>query len=323
MKIVVTGGAGFIGSNLVRRLVGEGHDVVVLDALTYAGHLSNLHDVYDRIRFVRGDVREPEAVQAALQGAVAVLHLAAESHVDRSIVSGRTFTESNVVGSQVLLELARRTPSLERFVQVSTDEVYGSLGPTGVFTETSPLAPRSPYSASKASADLIALAYFHTYGVPVIITRCTNNYGPYQHPEKLIPVAVLKALRNEDIPVYGTGENVRDWIHVEDHCGGILAALAKGHVGEVYNLGAHCERKNLDVVRAIMQGVAGTTSGITFVPDRLGHDFRYALDSSKARQELGWAPRWRFEEGLAHTIEWYQSHVDWWEPLVAAAEKDR
>jgi dTDP-glucose 4,6-dehydratase len=318
MKVVVTGAAGFIGSNLVRLMVHAGtHQVVALDALTYAGHLSSLEGVLERIRFVRGDIRDGGAVRGALEGAEAVLHLAAESHVDRSIRDGRAFLETNVVGTQVLLDAARQV-GVRVFVQVSTDEVYGSLGETGVFTEDSPVAPRSPYAASKAAADLLALAHHETYGLPVVVTRCSNNYGPYQFPEKLIPLAIVRALYGLPVPVYGDGRNVRDWIHVEDHCRGILAALERGRPGRVYNLGASGERSNIDTVRAILQCLQASESLIQFVADRPGHDFRYAIDSRRAREELGWSPTWDAGEGLAETVRWYRDHRSWWEPLLGS-----
>jgi len=316
MKVVVTGAAGFIGSNLVRMMVEDGvHQVVALDALTYAGHLSNLDGVLDRVRFVRGDIRDGDAVRQALDGADAVLHLAAESHVDRSIRDGRAFLDTNVIGTQVLLDAAREV-GVGRFVQVSTDEVYGSLGETGVFTEDSPVAPRSPYAASKAGADLLALAHHETYGLPVVVTRCSNNYGPYQFPEKLIPLTIVRALYGLPIPVYGDGRNVRDWIHVEDHCRGILAALEQGLPGRVYNFGADGERSNIDTVRAILGCLGAPESLIQFVSDRLGHDFRYAIDSRRAREELGWTPRWDADEGLVETVHWYRDHGAWWGPLL-------
>jgi len=315
MSVVVTGGAGFIGSNLVRLLVAEGCEVTVLDALTYAGHLSSLEGVRERIRFIRGDVRDAVAVRAALEGAEAVLHLAAESHVDRSILEPRAFLETNVVGTQVLLEAARQA-GVRSFVQVSTDEVYGSLGPTGLFTEGSPLAPRSPYAASKAAGDLLALAHHETYGLPVVVTRCSNNYGPYQFPEKLIPLTIVRVLHGLPVPVYGDGRNVRDWIHVEDHCRGILAAWRLGRPGRIYNLGASAERSNLETVRAILAELGAGEDRIEFVADRPGHDFRYAIDSGRARAELRWAPRYEAAAGLRECVAWYRAHRDWWEPLL-------
>lgn len=316
MRVVVTGGAGFIGANLTRLLVREtAYEVVVLDALTYAGHLSSLEGLMESVRFVRGDIRDQGVVREAFSGAEAVLHLAAESHVDRSIRDGRAFLETNVIGTQVVLEAARAC-GVRRFVHVSTDEVYGALGATGVFTEDSPLAPRSPYAASKASADLLALAHRETYGLPVVVTRCSNNYGPYQFPEKLIPLTIVRAMHGESVPVYGRGANVRDWIHVEDHCRGLLAALERGVPGRVYNLGANAERTNLDTVRGILRELDASQELIEFVEDRPAHDFRYAIDSARARAELGWAPRWAAADALAATVRWYREHRSWWEPLL-------
>lgn len=318
MKVVVTGAAGFIGSNLVRIMVARGDfEVVGLDALTYAGHLSSLNGVLESIRFVHGDIRDVEVVRRAVAGQDAVLHLAAESHVDRSIRDGRSFIETNVVGTQVLLDAAREA-RVSRFVQVSTDEVYGSLGETGVFTEESPLNPRSPYAASKAAADLLALAHHETYGLGVVVTRCSNNYGPYQFPEKLIPLTIVRALHTLPVPVYGDGQNVRDWIHVEDHCRGILLALERGMPGRIYNFGANRERSNLETVNAILDAVGGSRDLISFVQDRPGHDFRYAIDSSRARAELGWEPLWNDRDGLMATVRWYQANREWWQPFVGA-----
>lgn len=316
MKVVVTGACGFIGSNLVRLLSEDpGIDVVAFDALTYAGNLHNLDGVGPRVRFVRGDVRQRREAHQALEGADAVVHMAAESHVDRSIADARPFVETNVLGTAVLLDLAREL-GISRFVLVSTDEVYGTLGEEGKFTEQSPLRPSSPYAASKASADLLALSYHRTFGLPVVITRCTNNFGPYQFPEKLIPLTILRAMNREPIPVYGDGRNVRDWIHVEDHCRGILRVLDAGTPGEVYNISAHAERANLEVIRTIL-GMVGAPDGlIQFVRDRPGHDFRYALDSGRTRRELGWIPARGFEEGLAATVRWYVDNEAWCQTVL-------
>jgi dTDP-glucose 4,6-dehydratase len=322
MNLLVTGGSGFIGSNLVRLLLAErpGWRVVNLDKLTYAGNAENLADLEGdpRYRFVRGDICDGELVADLLETERidAVLHLAAESHVDRSILAPAVFIETNVRGTQVLLEAARER-EVKRFLHVSTDEVYGSLGPTGLFTETSPLAPSSPYSASKAASDLLALAYARTFGVPVVVTRCSNNYGPYQFPEKLIPLMIANALRDLPLPVYGDGMNVRDWIHVEDHCRGLLAALEKGRDGEVYNLGGSSERHNLHIVRRVLALLGKPESLIRFVTDRPGHDRRYAIDARKAQAELGWTPRRRFEDGLAETVGWYTEHRAWWERVIS------
>ncbi len=322
MNVLLTGGAGFIGSNLVRLLLEERPEwrVVVLDKLTYAGNAENLSDLErdPRYRFVRGDICDGAVVGDVLrtERIEAVMHLAAESHVDRSILAPAVFIETNVRGTQVLLEAAREL-GVKRFVHVSTDEVYGSLGPTGFFTEQTPLAPSSPYSASKAGSDLLALAYAHTFGVPVVVTRCSNNYGPYQFPEKLIPLMIANAVRDLPLPVYGDGMNVRDWIHVEDHCRGLLAALERGKDGEVYNFGASSERHNIDIVRLVLELVGKPRSLIQFVKDRPGHDRRYAIDAAKAARELGWSPRRRFEEALADTVRWYLEHRPWWERVIS------
>jgi dTDP-glucose 4,6-dehydratase len=316
MRWFITGGAGFIGSNFVRLVLRERPDVEVVnyDALTYAGNLENLADVSDdaRYRFVRGRIQDEAAVREAMAGgADVVVNFAAESHVDRSIVGAMPFIETNIVGTQVLLDVARDV-GVGRFVHVSTDEVYGSLGPLGAFTEATPLAPSSPYSASKASSDLLVRAAWHTHGYPTVITRCSNNYGPYQFPEKLIPLMISNAMDDKPLPVYGQGANVRDWIHVEDHCRGILAIVERGRAGEVYNLGGRSERANLDVVREILRQLGKTDSLIRFVKDRPGHDLRYAIDCAKAETELGWTRLWTFEDGLAQTIRWYREHADWW-----------
>jgi dTDP-glucose 4,6-dehydratase len=322
MNVLLTGGCGFIGSNLVRLLLAERPDwrIVNLDKLTYAGNAENLADLagHRRYRFVRGDICNGELV-AELLGAEkidAVMHLAAESHVDRSILAPSIFIETNVRGTQVLLEAAREY-GVRRFLHVSTDEVYGSLGPTGLFTETTPLDPSSPYSASKAASDLLALAYARTFDLPVVVTRCSNNYGPWQFPEKLIPLMIANALRDLPLPVYGDGMNVRDWIHVEDHARGLLAALERGTPGQVYNFGAASERHNIDIVKLVLGHTGKPETLITYVTDRLGHDRRYAIDASRATRELGWAPRHRFEEALGETVRWYQAHRAWWERIIS------
>ncbi len=321
MNLLITGGSGFIGSNLVRLVLAErpGWRVVNLDKLTYAGNAENLADLEGdpRYRFVRGDVANGELVAELLRSERidAVMHLAAESHVDRSILAPAVFIDTNVRGTQVLLEAAREL-QVKRFLHVSTDEVYGSLGPTGLFTETTPIDPSSPYSASKAGSDLLALAYAHTFGLPVVVTRCSNNYGPYQFPEKLIPLMIANALRDLPLPVYGDGMNVRDWIHVEDHCRGLLAALDQGEPGQVYNFGASSERHNIDIVKQVLALLGKPESLIQYVKDRPGHDRRYAIDSSKAQAKLGWTPRHRFEEALAATVSWYVEHRPWWERIL-------
>jgi dTDP-glucose 4,6-dehydratase len=326
MNVLVTGGCGFIGSNLVRLLLAErpGWRVVNLDKLTYAGNAENLADLDGdpRYRFVRGDVCNGELVAELIRSERidAVMHLAAESHVDRSILAPAVFIETNVRGTQVLLEAAREL-GVRRFLHVSTDEVYGSLGDSGLFTEESPLAPSSPYSASKASSDLLALAYFHTFGVPVVVTRCSNNYGPYQFPEKLIPLMIASALRDVALPVYGDGLNVRDWIHVEDHCRGLLLALEHGRAGQVYNFGASSERRNIDVVRQVLAILGKPDSLVEFVSDRLGHDRRYAIDATKAGRELAWSPCRDFESALEETVFWYREHRWWWERIASGAHR--
>ena len=323
MKILLTGGAGFIGSNLVRFLLAHRQDVelINLDLLTYAGNLENLEAVEDdpRHRFVQGDIADHDLVRELVEGVDAVINLAAESHVDRSVVSAAPFVRTNITGTFVLLEAALEA-GVDRFVQVSTDEVYGELpwsdptcGEAGPrFTEETPLSPRSPYSATKAAADLLALSYHTTHGLGVIVTRCSNNYGPYQFPEKLIPLMVTNALEGGALPVYGDGLNVRDWIHVEDHCRGIDLALDRGRPGRVYNFGGDAERTNLQVVQAIIDAVGADPALIRFVTDRPGHDRRYAIEFERAREELGWEPRVGFEAALRETVEWYRTHEGWW-----------
>ena len=324
MKLLVTGGAGFIGSNLVRYFLEEYEDVEVinLDLLTYAGNLDNLAGLEGdpRYRFVRGDICDTSLVGDLVGEVDAVLHLAAESHVDRSIADDTPFVRTNVNGTHALLIAALAAPKPPRFVQVSTDEVYGELpwrDPEGsgaereLFTESTPLAPRSPYSATKASGDMLALAYHRTHGLDVVVTRCSNNYGPFQFPEKLIPLMVNNAMKGEPLPVYGDGLNVRDWIHVRDHCRGLDAALRKGRAGEAYNFGGDAERTNLQIVKAIIEQTGADPGLVTFVDDRLGHDRRYAVDATKAKEELSWAPLVEFEEGLAETIAWYGENQKW------------
>jgi dTDP-glucose 4,6-dehydratase len=313
---VVTGGAGFIGSNFVRLALAQSPDlrIVTIDLLTYAGNLENLAGVpEDRHTFVRADVTDPEAMARAIPaGADAVINFAAETHVDRSILGPVAFARTNVVGTQVLLEAARAR-GVRRFLQVSTDEVYGSLAPDApAFTEDHPLAPSSPYAASKAGADLLVLAAHRTYGQDVVITRCSNNYGPYQFPEKLIPLALSNALEDKPLPVYGDGRQVRDWIYTDDHSRAILAAAARGRPGRVYNIGARGERYNIDVVRGILRELGKPESLIRHVTDRPGHDRRYAIDPRRAQEELGWRPETDFDAGLARTIRWYRDHADWW-----------
>jgi dTDP-glucose 4,6-dehydratase len=322
MRLLVTGGCGFIGSNFVRHVLGHfgPESITNVDALTYAGNPANLAGVPEefgeRYCFHRADIADAAAMEAvfARHQYFAVVNFAAESHVDRSIDSPENFIHTNVVGTSVLLNAARRH-GVRRFLQVSTDEVYGSLGPEGRFTEESPLKPSSPYSASKTSADLLALAHFHTFGQEVIVTRCSNNYGPYQYPEKLIPLMITNALNDEPLPVYGDGLNVRDWIHVEDHCAAVFAALLDGKPGEVYHIGGDGELRNIDVVKLILAELGKPESLIHYVTDRPGHDRRYAIDSSKTQAALGWKPRHRPEQGIRETVAWYLKNREWWEPL--------
>ncbi len=326
MKVLVTGGAGFIGSNFVRLLLARGdREVVNVDALTYAGNLENLSGVQadPRYAFVRADIADRATLAAAFAAHApdAVVHFAAESHVDRSVLDAGAFVRTNVVGTQVLIDAARQH-GVARFVHVSTDEVYGSLGADGRFSETTPLQPNSPYSASKAGSDLLVRAACHTHDFPGIITRCSNNYGPYQFPEKLIPLMIANALEDRPLPVYGDGQNVRDWVYVADHCEGLLAVLERGAPGEVYNLGGNAERRNLDVVKAILALLGKPESLLQFVRDRPGHDRRYAMDLAKVGRELGWQPRWTFERGLAETVRWYVEHRAWWERVRSGAYRD-
>ena len=333
--LIVTGGAGFIGSNLVRYAIAHTPDrIVVVDKLTYAGSLLNLREPLenDRVIFIQADIGDAVAMTRVFRdySPDAVLNLAAESHVDRSIDSAHPFVATNIVGTFVLLEAAReylRTlPAARerfRFLHVSTDEVFGTLGTGGLFSEETPYAPNSPYAASKASADHLVRAYGHTYGLPVVTTNCSNNYGPYQFPEKLIPLMILNALDGRPLPIYGDGGNVRDWLHVEDHCAGLLLVLERGRLGETYNVGSSNERTNLDIVDRICEAVDELRPGSdarrlkTFVPDRPGHDRRYAIDATKISRELGWRPARSFEEGLRATVRWYMDHRDWCEGVLA------
>ena len=324
MRLLVTGGCGFIGSNFVRFVLEhyQPEFVTNVDALTYAGNPENLAGVAekfaDRYEFHRADIADRAAMDAILarHKYFAIVNFAAESHVDRSIESPENFIHTNVAGAQTLLDLARKH-RVKRFVQISTDEVYGSLGPEGRFTETSPLDPSSAYSASKAAADLLALAAHRTHGQEVIITRCSNNYGPFQFPEKLIPLMITRALRDEPLPVYGDGLNVRDWIHVDDHCRAIVAALLEGRPGEVYNVGADGELRNLEVVELILETLGKPRSLVQHVTDRPGHDRRYAIDSGKIRRELDWRPIHPARDGIRETVAWYLENRAWWEPLLS------
>lgn len=315
-RILVTGGAGFIGSNFIRYMLERhSYSIINLDALTYCGNLENLRDVEDhpRYTFIRGSITDRELVNRIIQDVDAVINFAAESHVDRSIQDPEIFIKTNVLGTQTLLEASRRE-GIERFIQISTDEVYGSAE-TGYFTEETPLAPNSPYSASKVAADLMVRAYHRTYGLPVNITRCSNNYGPYQFPEKLIPLMITNALEDRPLPVYGDGMNVRDWLHVEDHCSAIDLVLHHGREGEVYNIGGNNERRNIDIVKLILRELEKDESLIRFVEDRPGHDRRYAIDATRIRNELGWKPRYSFREGIRETINWYIRNRKWWENI--------
>ncbi len=321
-NILVTGGAGFIGSNFIRHIL-QTHStyrIVNFDLLTYAGDLENLEgaDLSPRYVFVKADICDKESVEKVFREHAidAVVHFAAESHVDRSILGPSVFVRTNVLGTSILLEAAKQF-SVERFLHVSTDEVYGSLGAAGTFTEATPLHPNSPYSASKASSDLLALAYYHTFRTPIIVTRCSNNYGPYQFPEKLIPLMIANALGDKPLPVYGDGLNVRDWLYVEDHCLALDTVLHKGKEGEVYNIGGNNEKTNIEIVKMILHELKKPESLIAFVTDRLGHDRRYAIDAAKIKMELGWEPRHTFEKGIRETIQWYLSHKEWWQRILS------
>ena len=323
--IVITGGAGFIGSNFIFYYLKKHPDdrVICLDCLTYAGNLSTLRSVMSnpRFRFVKADITDQKAVETLFEEEKpdVIVNFAAESHVDRSIEDPSVFLKTNILGTQVLMDACRKF-GIKRFHQVSTDEVYGDLPldrPDLFFTEETPLHTSSPYSASKASADLLVLAYHRTYGLPVSISRCSNNYGPYQFPEKLIPLMIANALANKPLPVYGKGENVRDWLYVEDHCKAIDLILRNGKEGEVYNIGGHNEMRNIDIVKLICRKLGKSESLITFVTDRKGHDRRYAIDPTKIHNELGWLPETRFSDGIERTIDWYLSHRDWWEEIIS------
>lgn len=326
LKLLITGGAGFIGSNFILYMKNKypSYQLVCLDSLTYAGNLENLKDIESSPNyiFVKGDISDTSIVDSVFQqGIDMVVNFAAESHVDRSILDPGVFVKTNVMGTQVLLDAARKY-NVQKFVQISTDEVYGTLGDSGMFTETTPLAPNSPYSASKAGGDLLVRAYHETYGMNVNITRCSNNYGPYQFPEKLIPLIIANALNDKPIPVYGDGQNVRDWLHVEDHCRAIDLVLHHGVSGEVYNIGGNIERTNLQIVHTILEALKKPASLIQFVKDRLGHDRRYAIDSTKIRTELGWEPVYPLDSGLQQTIEWYLDRKDWWTSIQSGAYQD-
>jgi dTDP-glucose 4,6-dehydratase len=327
MNLLVTGGAGFIGSNFIRFILNKypEYRVINLDKLTYAGNLENLEgvDKDPRYAFEKGDICDKTRVQLCITRYEidAIVHFAAESHVDRSILGAGEFVQTNVVGTSVLLEIAKEL-KIKRFLHVSTDEVYGSLGTTGFFTEETPLHPNSPYSASKASSDLLALAYQHTFGLPVVVTRCSNNYGPYQFPEKLIPLMIANTLHDKPLPVYGDGMNVRDWLHVQDHCSAINEVLHHGKIGEVYNIGGNNEKTNIEIVKLILQNLGKPESLISYVKDRPGHDKRYAIDSRKIQHELGWAPSYTFERGIEETIKWYVDNQQWWKRIISGEYKE-
>jgi len=324
--ILVTGGAGFIGSNFIIYYLRESRDIRLInfDKLTYAGNLENLISVEKdpRYHFVKGDIADPKDVEKVFKDYEInyVVNFAAESHVDRSILDPGIFIKTNVLGTQTLLDCARKA-KVDTFLQVSTDEVYGTLGDTGYFTEKTPLSPNSPYSASKTGADLLVRAAFETFGFPGVITRCSNNYGPYQFPEKLIPLMISNALENKPLPVYGDGLNIRDWLYVDDHCSAIKVALEKGKPGSVYNIGGNQEKTNLDVVETLLDKVGKDRSLIQFVKDRPGHDRRYAIDASFIKEELGWEPSFTFESALAETVDWYIKNREWWERVKSGQYK--
>lgn len=341
MNILVTGGAGFIGSNFVRWLKRNApeHLVVNVDALTYAGNLENLSDIPQDAgyRFVRADIRDRAKMNEIFfeYDITHVVNFAAESHVDRSIVDPELFLSTNVLGTQALLDTAKQQWKLApedkysrdfrdgvKFLQVSTDEVYGALGKEGFFTETTPLAPNSPYSAAKASADLVCRAYHETFGLPTNITRCSNNYGPYQFPEKMIPLMIHNCMEGKPLPVYGDGMQIRDWLHVDDHCSALYAVLTRGASGEVYNIGGNNERANLDIVRLIVRSLNANEALIQHVKDRPGHDRRYAIDNTKITTQLGWTPSYTFEEGIQQTIVWYQNHLEWLDHVLSGSYAD-
>ena len=320
-NILVTGGAGFIGSNFIRYMLNKYKDykIVNLDLLTYAGNIKSLYDIQDNPNylFVKGDIVDNKLVdKIVLENEIdVIINFAAESHVDKSITNPDIFVKTNILGTQNLLEVAKKY-KIEKYFQISTDEVYGSLGKTGFFTETTPLAPNSPYSASKASADLLVMAYHHTFGLNVNITRCSNNYGPYQFPEKLIPLFITNLLNNKKVPLYGDGLNIRDWLFVEDHCVAIDTVLHKGKNGKIYNVGGNNEKTNRYITEVILKYLDKDESYIEYVQDRLGHDRRYAIDATKIKKELNWQPTYKFEDAIIKTIQWYINNKSWWQPLL-------
>jgi len=325
-KILVTGAAGFIGSNFVRMYLNDKaytDKIVALDALTYAGNLANLTDFEsnERLTFIKGDICDIELIDDIMSDIDIVIHFAAESHVDRSIISSNDFIRTNIIGTQVLADAARKY-KISRFQHVSTDEVYGSLGKTGLFTESTPFAPNSPYAASKASSDLIMLAYHRTHSFPVVITNCSNNYGRFQFPEKLIPFFVTNLIEGKKVPVYGDGMQIRDWLHVDDHCRAIMAVLDKGREGEVYNIGGNNEQENISITKMIIAHLDKEESSIVYVEDRLGHDRRYAIDTTKIKDEIGWEPEVNFQEGMVDTINWYVNNIQWWQNIKSGSYMD-
>jgi len=318
VRMLITGGAGFIGSEFVRQAVRKGHQVAVVDKLTYAGDLERLSEVRKDITFYKADISNQEFIEHIFEkeNPEVIVHFAAESHVDRSLLDPYPFISSNVLGTQVLLEVSK-AKGVELFVNMSTDEVYGDLGKEGSFTEGSPLKPNSPYSVSKASADMLGRAYYRSFGLPVVTIRASNNYGPWQYPEKFVPVIILKALHDEKIPVYGDGTNVREWRYVTDCAEGIMAAIERGKAGEIYNIGSKEEKQNIEVAKAILKLLGKGEELIEFVKDRPGHDFRYSLDTTKAKRELGWEAKTSFNEGMKKTVEWYVEHLRWAQDKVA------
>jgi len=318
VRMLITGGAGFIGSEFVRQAVRRGHRVAVVDKLTYAGDLERLSEVRKDITFYKADISNQELLENIFEkeNPEVIVHFAAESHVDRSLLDPYPFISSNVLGTQVLLEVSK-AKGVELFVNMSTDEVYGDLGKEGSFTEESPLKPNSPYSTTKASADMLGRAYYRSFGLPVVTIRASNNYGPWQYPEKFVPVIILKAVREEKIPVYGDGTNVREWLYVTDGAEGIMAAIDRGKAGEIYNIGSKEEKQNIEVAKAILKLLGKGEELIEFVKDRPGHDFRYSLDTTKAKRELGWEAKTSFDEGLKKTVEWYIEHLKWAQDKVA------
>jgi dTDP-glucose 4,6-dehydratase len=324
-KILITGGAGFIGSNFVRYMLDKytGYEIINLDALTYCGNLENLEGINNNpnYNFIKGDITDKELINKIVSNVDYIVHFAAESHVDRSIEDPEIFIKSNIIGTQTLLESAKKY-EIKKFLQISTDEVYGSLGAKGYFTENTPLCANSPYSASKAGADLMVRAYHNTFDLPMNITRCSNNYGPYQFPEKLIPLMISNALEDKELPVYGDGLNIRDWLHVYDHCTAVDLVLHKGKDGEVYNIGGNNEKTNIEIVKLILENLNKSETLIKYIKDRLGHDRRYAIDSNKIQEELGWKPKYTFETGIQKTINWYLDNQKWLENIKSGAYHD-